>query len=105
MAGEITIPIESTDIIVQVETPGASKFIELEDAPQTYEEGKYLKSTANGLVYDVPQGGGDMLMSIYDPNGNDIVDYAEGVRVLTAFPTSSKQGDMVAVSGKAYINL
>lgn len=102
---EIYVQVEEPIIQVQVETPGAHKFIELEDAPQTYEEGKYLKSTANGLVYDVPQGGGDMLMSVYDPNGNDIVDYAEGVRVLTDFPANSKQGDIVAVSGKAYINL
>ena len=102
---EINIQIEDTIIQVNVETPGVFKFIELEDTPQQYDEGKFLQSTANGLVFAVPQGGGDMLMSICDRNGNNIVDLTEGVRVLSAFPANPKPGDIVVVNNEIFINI
>ena len=77
---EINIQVIDTEVInIQVETPGASKFIELEDVPQAYDDGKYVKSTANGLIFDVPAGGGDMLTSTYDTNNDGVVDKAESV--------------------------
>ncbi len=105
MSDEINVRIEETTIHVQVVTPGVSKFIELEDTPQTYKEGKFLKSTSSGIVFAVPQGGGDMLVSIYDANHNGIVDFSEGVRVLSSFPATAKQGDIVVIAGKVFINL
>lgn len=102
---EIYVQVEEPIIQVQVATPGVSKFIELEDTPQTYTDGKFVKVKNGRLVFDVPQGGGDMLMSIYDPNHNEIVDYTEGIRVLNNFPTSAKKGDLIVVNNKVYINL
>ena len=48
---DIQVVIDSEVINIQVETPGASKFIELEDVPQAYDDGKYVKSTASGLIF------------------------------------------------------
>ncbi len=102
---EINVQIEETEIGVQVTTPGVSRLIDLDDVPANYEDGKFLKSTASGFVFAVPEGGGDMLMSVYDTNGNGIVDLTEGVRVLSDFPTSYKAGDLIVVNGDVYINI
>jgi len=101
----IQLQIMETPINISANVPGVSKFTQLEDVPQSFEAGKFLKAEADRLVYAVPSGSGDMLMSVYDANGNDIVDYAEGARVLSDFPANSKQGDIVVVNNKVYINL
>ena len=87
---EIHIQVVDTEIInIQVETPGASKFIELEDVPQAYDDGKYVKSTTSGLIFAIP---GDMLKLTYDINENGIVDNSEKLngKADTEFATSAQ---------------
>jgi len=38
---------------------GASTFLELTDTPAAYDDGKYAKSTAAGIVFDIPAGAGE----------------------------------------------
>ena len=38
---------------------GASTFLELTDTPAAYDDGKYAKSTAAGIVFDIPAGSGE----------------------------------------------
>jgi len=60
-------------------TGGAGTYLELTDTPAAYDNGKYAKSTADGVVWDDPAGAGDMLKATYDTDTNNIVDKAETV--------------------------
>jgi hypothetical protein len=44
-----------------------------------------------------------MLRDHYDADSNDVVDRAEGIRVVTEFPEHPKKGDMVLKDGELYI--
>jgi len=74
---DINVELLEEILNFQIDISGATKLIELVDAPHSYEDGKYLKSTSNGFVLDTPAGGGDMLKALYDANNNGIVDLAE----------------------------
>ena len=77
MNNDLNVEILSENLNVQITLSGVTEFLQLIGAPDHYEEGKYLKATSNGLVWDVPQGGGNMLKRDYDANNDGIVDHAE----------------------------
>ena len=54
-------------------------FIMLTDTPADYDNGKYARSTADGVIWDDPAGAGDMTKAVYDTDTNNIVDKAETV--------------------------
>ena len=56
----------------------ALKFTDLADTPATYDNGKYAKSTAGGVVWDIPTGAGDMLKATYDTDADNDIDVAAG---------------------------
>lgn len=58
---------------------GATTYLELDDTPAAYDNGKYAKSTADGVVWDTPAGAGDMTKAVYDIDTDNIVDKAETV--------------------------
>ncbi len=60
-------------------TGGAGTYLELTDTPVAYDNGKYAKSTADGVVWDDPAGAGDMTKAVYDTDADNIVDKAETV--------------------------
>jgi hypothetical protein len=60
-------------------TGGAGTYLELTDTPAAYDNGKYAKSTAAGVVWDDPAGIGDMTKAVYDTDTDNIVDKAETV--------------------------
>jgi len=74
---DIKVELLEETLNFQIDLSGVTKLIELVDAPHSYENGKYLKSTSNGFVLDTPAGGGDMLKSVYDTNNDGIVNKAE----------------------------
>jgi len=57
---------------------GAGTYLELTDTPAAYEDGKYAKSTADGVVWDTPAGAGDMLEATYDTDEDGDIDVAAG---------------------------
>ena len=57
---------------------GAGTFLELTDTPVAYDDGKYAKSTAAGIVFDTPAGSGDMSKSTYDIDEDNDIDVAAG---------------------------
>ena len=75
--------LDNTDgVAVWTETTqsgdGAGTYLELTDTPAAYEDGKYAKSTADGVVWDDPAGAGDMLKATYDTDTDGDVDVAAG---------------------------
>ena len=50
---------------------GAGTYLELTDTPATYDNGKYAKSTTDGVIWDTPTGGGTVTTS-GTPVANDI---------------------------------
>lgn len=65
-----------------IDTPsggaGATTYLDLTDTPAAYDNGKYAKSTAAGVVWDTPTGSGDMLKSTYDADADGDIDVAAG---------------------------
>jgi len=57
---------------------GGGTYLELTDTPAGYDNGKYAKSTADGVIWDDPAGAGDMLKATYDTDGDGDIDVAAG---------------------------
>jgi hypothetical protein len=47
--------------------------------------------------------GGDMTKAVYDIDEDGIVDYTEGVREVSEFPSAPKKGDLVLKDGELYV--
>lgn len=69
---------QSIKAYVLAEAGGATTFPDLTDTPAGYDNGKYAKSTAAGVVWDVPTGAGDMLKAVYDTDEDSDVDVSSG---------------------------
>jgi len=55
-----------TKDIIDSDELAALKFTDLDDTPAAYDNGKYAKSTVDGLVWDIPSGGYTNLTSFVD---------------------------------------
>ena len=81
----VNVKIEEDVINVTVDNyvRGVDSFVKLTDTPSNYigQAGKYPKVnlTEDGLEFDVPAGGGDMLAIDWDKNSNGIIDNAENI--------------------------
>lgn len=73
--------------IIDSDELAALKFIDLSDTPAAYDNGKYAKSTADGVVWDTPSGGYINLTSFvdqtpwrlfYSNNLGDVIELALG---------------------------
>jgi len=53
-------------------------FIDLNDTPAAYDNGKYARSTAAGLIWDTPTGAGDMTKSVYDTDADGDIEVSAG---------------------------
>ena len=71
--------LKKVDMAEVLGAGGAETYLELTDTPAAYDNGKYAKSTADGVVWDTPAGAGDMTKATYDTDADDIVDKAETV--------------------------
>ncbi|MBA7519312.1 hypothetical protein ES705_11390 [subsurface metagenome] len=75
----IKVNAGETDLEFGTPTGGAGTYLELTDTPAAYDNGKYAKSTVDGVVWDTPAGAGDMTKAVYDIDTDDIVDKSETV--------------------------
>jgi len=102
-----------TDLEFGIPT-GAGTYLELTDTPATYDNGKYAKSTAAGVVWDIPSGGYTNLTSFvdqtawrlfYSNNLGDVIELAlgtdgqylksTGATSAPEFDTPTGAGDML----------
>ncbi|MCK5607808.1 hypothetical protein KAR91_38360, partial [Candidatus Pacearchaeota archaeon] len=79
---------------------GASTYLQLTDTPAAYDNGKYAKSTAAGVVWDTPAGAGDMLKATYDTGPSGVVDAAEDLDI-----TNQAAGDVLYCDGGNWVRL
>jgi len=74
------VKVNTGETALEFGTPaGGGTYLELTDTPAAYDNGKYAKSTADGVIWDDPAGAGDMTKAVYDNDADDIVDKAETV--------------------------
>ena len=74
------VKVNAEENALEFGTPaGGGTYLELADTPAAYDNGKYAKSTADGVVWDDPAGAGDMLKTTYDTDIDNIVDKSETV--------------------------
>ena len=106
----------STGAAIWTETTGAGggTYLDLTDTPATYDNGKYAKSTADGVVWDTPAGGYTNLTSFvdqtawrlfYSNNLGDVIELAlgtdgeylksTGATSAPIFDTPAGAGDML----------
>lgn len=74
------VKVNAGETALEFGTPaGGGTYLELTDTPAAYDNGKYAKSTADGVIWDDPAGAGDMTKAVYDTDTDNIVDKAETV--------------------------
>jgi len=73
------VKVNAGETDLEFGTPaGGGTYLELTDTPAAYDNGKYAKSTADGVVWDDPAGVGDMLKATYDSDEDGDIDVAAG---------------------------
>jgi len=74
------VKVNAGETDLEFGTPaGGGTYLELTDTPVAYDNGKYAKSTADGVVWEDPAGAGDMTKAVYDTDTDSIADKAETV--------------------------